>query len=308
MQVMFWQSPLGNFGDDVNRWIWDRLLPGHAGWAGETTLVGVGSLLGDGFDLPAGRKLVVGTGSGYGSLPDVRDGTWDIRCVRGPKTAEALGLPREIGVADPVSALCRQPDFAGLARSEEVLFVPHWQSATQPDLDWPALCARAGIGYQSPCADAGVVVRRIAGARLVLAESLHAAIVADAFRVPWHAVWTTAASFKRFKWEDWTESLELPFTVHNLLAPLDRLAPAAKAALGRKGRVLTRRAVRTPTGGGRLPWRARASDAVLDAATVRSLRRVAALPPNLSRDEVHERQLDRFEEILRSVARDYGSA
>lgn len=306
MKVFFWRSPNGNFGDDVNLWIWDLLLPGHPSWAGDVTLIGVGSLLG--FRLPEGRKLVLGTGFGYGklsALEPARD--WDVRCVRGPNTAAALGLPRALGVGDPVTALCRRPEFAGIERSGEILFVPHWQSAIQPDFDWERICAQAGIACQSPCEDPHKVIRRIAAAKLVLAESLHAAIVADAFRVPWLSVRTTAAGFNAFKWADWAASLELETREQNILAPLDVALSVVKLSRAPLQARASRRSPRPRNADGSLSWKARLDDRIRMEVAARMLQRVAGRTPLLSDDRVHARQLDRYEEILEEVRRDYAA-
>ena len=45
------------------------------------------------------EKIIFGTGIGYGRLPAV-DNRWKIYCVRGPLTAQALGLPPDMAVTD----------------------------------------------------------------------------------------------------------------------------------------------------------------------------------------------------------------
>ncbi len=302
MKVFFWDAPEGNFGDDVNRWIWDLLLPGFRDWPETTTLVGVGSLIGDGFDLPPGRKLVVGVGSGYGALPPIDPAEWEFRCVRGPLTAERLGLPRSLGVSDPVSYLARIERFAAPAQTGEILFVPHWQSATQPDFDWPALAGEAGMACQTPCADPEAVIRRIAGAKLVLTESLHGAIVADAFRVPWIPLRTSAAHFNVFKWRDWMESLDLADAPSDLFRPLDL---AVRVATLSRAPVRRREALKRRPDGSYGP-RERLTVAVRRSVAVPMLRRIARRKPLLSSDAAHARQLDRYGEILEAVRRDYG--
>jgi succinoglycan biosynthesis protein ExoV len=54
------------------------------------------------------------------------------------------------------------------------------------------------------------VIEKIRSARLVLAEAMHAAIVADSLRVPWIAV-SSSPKVSSFKWLDWTQSMELPY-------------------------------------------------------------------------------------------------
>ena len=45
MKPYYWESQHGNFGDDLNLWLWDFLLPGFRDVHAETLLVGVGTVL-----------------------------------------------------------------------------------------------------------------------------------------------------------------------------------------------------------------------------------------------------------------------
>lgn len=199
MRLIYYRTSEGNFGDDLNKWIWDDLLPGWRDAAPDVHLMGVGTILSREMT-PPGRKLVLGSGAGYGQIPDVHDGSWDIRAVRGPLTCNKLGIARDLAVADPAVMLPLLPRFASIAPTGETLFIPHHKSV--PLCDWASLCRKLGIAFQSPCDDAEVVIRRIAGAGRVIAESMHAAIIADAFGVPWQAV-GISRTFNAEKWQDW---------------------------------------------------------------------------------------------------------
>lgn len=209
MQPFYWESAHGNFGDDLNLWLWDFLLPGFREVHPEVLLVGVGTVLNQAL-LPADvKKLVIGSGFGYGSLPDFSNpAAWDIRAVRGPLTARKLGLAPELGIVDPAVMVAEMPEFRNLPKTGGAIFVPHWESTVGGI--WPLVCQAAGLGYVDPCGEAKTVIRAIAQAELVVAESMHAAILADAFRVPWVAV-TTSRSINSFKWSDWAASLDLEY-------------------------------------------------------------------------------------------------
>jgi succinoglycan biosynthesis protein ExoV len=212
MDLIYFKTKTGNFGDDLNQWFWDDVLPGWRNWAPDAVLVGVGTILASEL-LPAGRrKLVLGSGVGYGAAPDVHanPGEWDIRCVRGPRSAAALGLPAEKGVVDPTVLLPELSAFAGLKRGEERIFIPH--HASLGTLDWDSICAGTGIVPISPAGDAKAIIRRIATAHSVIAESMHAAIIADAFRVPWRSA-AISKSFNAFKWQDWADSLGIDLEI-----------------------------------------------------------------------------------------------
>ena len=320
MKLHYYEVAGGNFGDDLNLVLWDRLLPGWRGWEAEATLVGVGTLLRRG-RLPPGRKLVIGSGAGYGAPPDVSDPReWDLRAVRGPLTAAALGLPEDRAAVDPAALLPEVEGFApeelragGLRAGElkdgggeprEILFVPHHASVA--GYDWPAICAAAGVGYQTPKADVLAVVRRIARARAVIAESMHAAIVADAYGVPWRAVEITRG-FNPFKWEDWARSVGMgPPAVTRFFAPLRH---AQDAARGLRARRTGSGGATAGKGGGEGSGAGpRRLAPILHPWAVRHLRAEARGPFALSGREDHARARARLRAILDEVRADHGTA
>lgn len=297
MRLVYWRATEGNFGDDMNAWLWDRLLPGYREWSPTTDLLGIGTILKDGFVDPDRRKLVLGSGVGYGRPPALAPAeAWDVRCVRGPLTAAALGLPDALGVVDPAVMVADIAGFRRARRTGETLFVPHYRSLGL--LDWPAAAGAAGVAFQSPCEESRAVVGRIAGADRVIAESLHAAIVADAFRIPWTPV-TIGGGFNAFKWKDWTASVGAEFRPASFLRAARRLQGAfpAGGSRGGPGPANGRR------GGGRL-GRARAS--LLGLLAAHDLARAARGRFYLSDDERLGRKKEAFAGILADVRRDYG--
>jgi succinoglycan biosynthesis protein ExoV len=219
MDIFYWKNDHGNFGDDLNTWLWDWLLPGIRECSPEMLLVGVGTVLVSDL-LPADRrKLVLGSGAGYNQIPDVASAAqWDIRMVRGAKTAASLGLAPELGIVDPAVVIADMPEFSAVPKRGGTIFVPHWESAVAGN--WEAVCAAAGIGYVDPTGESKSVIRQLAEADLVIAESMHAAILADAFRVPWIPV-VTSEGINDFKWRDWAESVDAPYVPRQL--PLSSL-------------------------------------------------------------------------------------
>ncbi|MGF9692457.1 polysaccharide pyruvyl transferase family protein [Rhizobium sp. 0TCS1.26] len=205
MKPYYWESHHGNFGDDLNLWLWDALLPGLREVHPEVLLVGVGTVLNPTL-LPSGiRKLVIGSGYGYGTPPDVSDAAeWDVRCVRGPLTAEKLGLSPEMGIIDPAVMVTRMPEFQNLTKRYKKTFVPHWESAEFGI--WKDVCEPAGLTYLDPRGEAKSVITAIAQSEMIVAESMHGAILADAFRVPWVAV-STSRLINSFKWNDWAQTV-----------------------------------------------------------------------------------------------------
>ena len=99
MQLCWYDRPGGNFGDNLNPWLWPKLLPGRIDGQGPW-LVGIGTLLNE--RLPAeGELVVLGAGAGLGRKPMV-DARWRVLGVRGPLTAEALGLAPHLANRHPI--------------------------------------------------------------------------------------------------------------------------------------------------------------------------------------------------------------
>jgi succinoglycan biosynthesis protein ExoV len=257
MELFHFRAPGGNFGDDLNTWFWDEMLPGWQDILPGHLLVGVGTLVND--LMPRGvPKVILGSGVGYGSgLPDARlFAECRVVAVRGPRSAAALGLPASVGILDPAAMIPTFERFRSRGRGRGVLVIPHHESLRR--LNWRAICAMAGTSFLSPCRDSEEVIRRIAGAGLVVTESLHGAIIADAFGVPWRAV-SVSARFHRAKWQDWADSLGIDLDLAALLPVAE--AGAARVA-GQTG--FAHRAARKA----RALWEAQTA--------VRRLRRLAA--------------------------------
>jgi hypothetical protein len=200
----------GNFGDEINRWLWPGLIGDVSNEAGDDILfVGIGTILDR--NLPPARLTVVfGSGTGYTPAPvDISHSPsrWRIYGVRGPLTARALNLDKRMAMTDPAILLATLPEYTRRER-HGVIFIPHWKSVRYGQ--WESICEDLGIEFVDPCQDARRVVRRIASARKVIAESMHAAIIADAFRVPWIPV-ALSREISPFKWVDWASSLDVAY-------------------------------------------------------------------------------------------------
>lgn len=204
MKLMYYRDERGNFGDDLNPWLWKRLLPGFLDDRDDVLFVVIGTILNHAIP-QAPIKVVFGSGVGYGSLP-VIDDRWRFYAVRGPLSAARLGLPAATAVTDGAalvtSAYRKRPRRRGVA------LMPHHGSI--PRFDWASLCRRLGIRFLDPAMPVEKLLHELASVEVVLAEAMHAAIVADAFRVPWVAL-RLNEHINAFKWEDWCASIEVPY-------------------------------------------------------------------------------------------------
>lgn len=194
----------------MNAWLWPRLLGDIIKDVSDTRLVGIGSLIKSDLSKVPGRKVIFGTGSGYGPMPLPEEVTdWSVYCVRGPLTAHLLGLPASASIVDAAWLIDSIPELKyGACERKGTVFVPHW--TTDAYANWQLPCKIAGIRYISPMAEGHEVLAGIAGAKLAIVESLHGAIIADYYRVPWIPV-ATDGRVLSFKWLDFCMSVGVDF-------------------------------------------------------------------------------------------------
>jgi succinoglycan biosynthesis protein ExoV len=234
MQLYYFKHP--NYGDGLNPFVWNRLLPHAFDGDPGTLFVGIGTLLNE--SIPQGpRKLVFGAGAGYGSHVPRLDARWKVYWVRGPLTARALGLDAGASISDG-ALLLRSLELPPVETRDKVSFMPHWRSAEY--WDWRKVCESLGLSYIDPCAPVPQVLDQIRQSRLLITEALHGAITADAFRVPWVAV-RAYRHVLESKWQDWCASMELdyaPVRLPELYSP-----SAITAKLARMSRLAHKRVV-----------------------------------------------------------------
>ena len=210
MRLYYYRDRAGNFGDDMNAWLWPRLLPEMRLGNDGAALSGIGTIINLRMP-PAERWFVFGSGAGYGPPPPGFGGPgWEIIAVRGPLSARVLGLPAEAAVTDGAMLLALLDELQPVPAADRrgTLFVPHHYAAATGR--WREVAERAGVEYHDPRGDSRAVIERIRTARLVVADAMHGAIVADTVRVPWVPV-TTSKRSHTFKWLDWTSSMRVPY-------------------------------------------------------------------------------------------------
>src|SRR5690606_35292414 len=100
MKVFYHRGATPNVGDDLNAVLWQRLLPQLEQIHTAQWLIGIGTILDERLASLPGLKVVCGSGLRVNKA--IRFGD-DVRfaAVRGPLTAQRLGLPAEVVACDP---------------------------------------------------------------------------------------------------------------------------------------------------------------------------------------------------------------
>lgn len=215
MKLTYFQGAQPNFGDELNAFMWDELLPdGFLDQDGGELYLGIGSILWNTYPATA-RKIVAGSGyGGYTPPPNVNDGTWQIVFVRGPRTAQRLGLEPEKAICDAAVLLRLLPEAERLP-STQIGFMPHFESLERGF--WPEVCNHAEIPLIDPRGDPRHILERIRSLDVLITEAMHGAIVADAVRTPWICA-RPVHTMHQAKWLDWSESLDIDLRAHQLPA------------------------------------------------------------------------------------------
>ncbi len=204
MDLNYFKS--NNFGDALNPYIFEHFLPDFFDTNTDVSFVGIGSILGLDHVANAKKKVVFSSGFAYGSLPLIDD-SFDIFCVRGPLTCDILNISKKFAICDG-AILLQFIETAAVEKKYQYSFMPHWESLEK--FDWQIICERSNVHFINPTDDIHSIIKQIKQTEVMIAEAMHAAIVADALRVPWVPV-KAYGGINHFKWEDWTTSLDLEY-------------------------------------------------------------------------------------------------
>jgi len=204
MKLLYYREK--NFGDQLNPWLWDKLIPGVIDDNQTTTFVGIGTLINDRLPLKTKNsrlRAIYGTGVGYGNgIPQLND-TYKIYCLRGPLSAQALGVSDKLAVTDGAVLIRNLFDNYSHKKVYKFSYMPHFELA---GTSWSLVCESLGFGYIDPRWSIEKVLSSINETEVLLAEAMHGAIIADALRVPWVPI-ITNPTILQFKWQDWCQSV-----------------------------------------------------------------------------------------------------
>lgn len=217
MEYIYYRAVKGNFGDDLNGWLWPRFF-GEANAADKTAFVGIGSILYNEFPLfepvKDKKKIVFGTGIRPAYAPLKLDNSWDIKFLRGPLSALTLQNKYEY-IADAAYALRLADGFEPLLKTPKkykVSLIPYFKSYNY--VDWASICKTLGYNLISPWNEKGMdhTLQEIAASEYIITEAMHGAILADLFRIPWKRFvlstpFTEGQMVSEFKWNDWLFSI-----------------------------------------------------------------------------------------------------
>lgn len=199
-----------NFGDDLNPWLWPKVLPGCFNPDDGVIFLGIGTILTQKrYEqvLRNARKIVVfSSGTWENDHPVLNDQQWKVYGVRGPLTARNLGLPLSYVCGDGAYLLRNFIDPQPASMRHGTAFIPHHRS--EDIFDFHSICSALGMQFVTTRQPVESFLATINQHEYVIAEAMHGAIAADALRVPWRAV-RFGPDFSLGKWNDWGQSMDI---------------------------------------------------------------------------------------------------
>ena len=206
-----------NVGDDLNPWLWPKLLGDILGESDECYFLGIGTILTKdriNNQLKNAKEIVIFSSGTWGqdSCPVLTENC-KVYGVRGPSTARYLGLDDSFIIGDGAYSLT-QVDYPKAEKIEgRVGFIPHHKS--EDYLDWKPICESIGLEFIStrqPVEDFLIAIQQCES---VISEAMHGAIISDALRIPWKAV-SYSPLFDHEKWCDFSESMNINLEIYSL--------------------------------------------------------------------------------------------
>ena len=206
-----------NFGDDLNLWLWPKLLPDILDNDSNFLFVGIGTLINNNNVIPNAEKIAIfSTGVGYGKGTPKPDASWKIYCLRGPLSAKALGLPEELAITDGALLIRKLKECFTRQVKYKFSYMPHFEFAERNSLSWESVCRKIGFQFIDPRWEVDKVLEALSETEVLLTEAMHGAIVADALRIPWIPI-CTHTTILPFKWKDWCTSVGLEYRPNYVL-------------------------------------------------------------------------------------------
>lgn len=229
--LVFWSGGRPNVGDELNPWLWPRIAPPELTLDDEVEFFGIGSILTpDRLARTKKPKIIFGSGMrGPQRLAPDLLARCRIDFVRGPHSARGLDLPPSAAISDPavLMPLHLKPSEGG-RQPGRIGFVPH---CSMPPQQAQQLAEMVGLVLIPPSQPVADFVNALCRCSSVLAEAMHGAILADAYRIPWIGCrlgsLLAEGRTNLFKWADWMDSLSIKAEPISAIphVMLDRLHP-----------------------------------------------------------------------------------
>ncbi len=210
-----------NFGDDLNNFLWQALIPNFHSIDKDAGLLGVGTL--QGIKIPSNLKRIYVLGTGGLETPPGHwlDDRFKIYFCRGPLTQASWGSNyKSIADGAYLSAFTDLLKNNSNQKTHEYGYMPHHISDRHANYSY--ICDKIGFKYISPRqSNVRKVVEELSSCKYLITEALHGGIFADMLEIPWSPV-TSGQQVYSFKWDDWCKSIDHAYEPTQIPYPFTR--------------------------------------------------------------------------------------
>ncbi|MGL5233251.1 MAG: polysaccharide pyruvyl transferase family protein [Empedobacter falsenii] len=212
MNLIYFKADIGNFGDDLNLFLWEKLLGDFNDFDNNIDFVGIGSILDNRILKNKNHKKVV-FGSGIRDI-DFRTSLEDnleIQFVRGPISSRLINDAKYITDAAYCLRLLNEFEL-NKEKKYQYSYIPYFRNYY--NFNWGLFSKITGINVINPTSDIKEVIKNINESELIFTSAMHGAILADIYRVPWKRVRFNKTGYEsnftsELKWQDWLRTIDL---------------------------------------------------------------------------------------------------
>jgi succinoglycan biosynthesis protein ExoV len=216
MIIEYCRSKTLNFGDDLNPWLWPQLMGSEIFKKQDGMyFVGIGTVLTKkrlDIQLAEAKEIIIFSSGTWGEKTPILSDKCKVYGVREPRTAERLGLNKNLVIGDG-AYLLRNIALAPVEKIFDIGFIPHHGS--EQYIDWQAVCDQLGIKFISAKQPVESFLMQLRSCRKIVTEAMHGAITADAMRIPWVPI-KFSLLFSEDKWYDFAECMEIQLKFNKL--------------------------------------------------------------------------------------------
>lgn len=200
-----------NFGDEINKDLWEYYFPDFFDYNFKDVFFGIGTILRAANKFyPKSKIIIFGSGSHCSNY--LLNNKTEIYFVRGPLTADSLGIAQSYAITDPALLIDKVFPVTNPVKKFKFGYIPHFSVENK---EYVKAVKAAGIHFITPNQCPKNVIDQINSCEVIITEAMHGAIVSDAYNIPWIPVFSYK-SFNHFKWMDWAKSLKLEIKINKL--------------------------------------------------------------------------------------------
>ncbi|MCB9201629.1 MAG: polysaccharide pyruvyl transferase family protein [Flavobacteriales bacterium] len=212
MDLIYYKDEKGNFGDDLNPYIFYNLLGDFNSYPEDIDFIGIGSILDEKFLCnkirPNSKKIIFGSGVREFHFKIDNRKNYDIQFVRGPISAKVIGNVDYITDSAYLLKLLDKTQI--FEKKYELSYIPYFKHVNL--FNWDLFEKLTNIHVILPHKPIDIVIDEIKKSKKIISTAMHGAIVADIYRIPWvrgrmNTNIVESHLTTELKWYDWYNSI-----------------------------------------------------------------------------------------------------